>query len=243
MVRREDEPQLIGRLLARASVGDLATLAATGDTTAQYLYGSMLYQGIGVAKDNARARTELAAAAQSGLPAAQLEYAFFLDNFGDGAGDKAQALRLYEAAAAQDWPKAQSHLAYRLWSAAGADRDRDRALDLWRRAAAGGHAYAWYALGAYGQKFAEARRGLRALIARGDAGGHAWLCETQNAADNARAAMASCLTAAQEGFPGPMAILAQIYATGQFGPGSAKEARYWAKLAASKPELDPRYRG
>ena len=242
MMRREDEPQLIGRLLASASAGDMATLAASGDGTAQYLYGSMLYQGIGVAKDLAAAKAELAAAATSGLPAAQLEYAFFLQNFGGGAADKDEARRLYEAAAGQGWPKAQSHLAYVLWSSPPPAQDKPRAIALWREAAAGGHAFGWYALGTYGGRLDEARRGLRGLSAARDPGADAWLCELEHAVDNARAAMATCLAAAQEGHPGPMAILAQVYATGQFGPSSAKEARYWARLAASKPELDPQHR-
>ena len=242
MMRREDEPQLIGRLLGSASAVDVAELAATGDATAQYLYGSMLYQGIGAAKDMARARTALAAAAESGLPAAQLEYAFFLQNFGDGAADKNEARRLFEASAAQGWAKAQSHLAYVLWSSAPPAQDKKRAIALWRQATAGGHAFALYALGAYGGRVDEARQGLKRLAAAGDIGGSAWLCELEHAVDNAKAGTEACLAAAQDGFPGAMAVLAQIYATGQSGPGSAKEARYWARMAAAKPELDPQHR-
>ena len=241
-LRREDEPQIIGRLLGKAPAESVARLAETGDRQAQYLYGSMLYQGIGVRKDLAGARTMLESAAQSGTPAAQLEYGYFLDNLGDQAGDKANALKLYEAAAAQHWPKAQSYLAYRLWSAEPPEQDRPRALTLWRGAAAGGHSYAWYALSVYGRQTVEARAGLAALSGSGDVSGDAWLCEADYFEGTSRASLERCLRAAQEGYAGPMAVLAQLYGTGQMGPASAKEARYWARLANAKAELAPGYR-
>ena len=245
-LRREDEPQIIGRLLGKTSAGSVARLAETGDRQAQYLYGSMLYQGIGVAKDVAAARVMLEASAVGGTPAAQLEYGYFLDNFTTQPGDKARALELYEAAAKQDWPKAQSFLAYRLWSAEpradGSGQDKDRALALWRAAAAGGHSYAWYALSVYGRQTDEARQGLIALAASGDVSGDAWLCEADYFEGTGRAALDRCLRAAQEGYAGPMAVLAQLYGTGQMGPASAKEARYWARLADARAELAPGYR-
>lgn len=245
-LRREDEPQIIGRLLGKTSAGNVARLAETGDAQAQYLYGSMLYQGIGVPKNPAAARVMLESAAQSATPAAQLEYGYFLDTFGQQPGDKARALELYEAAAKQDWPKAQSFLAYRLWSAElgtdGSGQDKNRALALWRAAAAGGHSYAWYALSVYGRQVEEARAGLAALSAAGDVSGDAWACEADYFEGSGRASLERCLRAAQEGYAGPMAVLAQIYGTGQMGPASAKEARYWAQLANAKPELAPSYR-
>lgn len=241
-LRREDEPLLIGRLLGKVPASSVAMLARIGDAQAQYLYGSMLYQGIGVAKDLAAARTMLESAVQAATPAAQLEYGYFLDTFGQQPGDKARALELYEAAAKQDWPKAQSFLAYRLWSGEPPQQDRPRALALWRAAAAGGHSYAWYALSAYGRQVEEARAGLAALSAAGDVSGDAWACEADYFEASGRASLELCLRAAQEGYAGPMAVLAQIYGTGQMGPASAKEARYWARLANAKPELAPAYR-
>lgn len=245
-LRREDEPQIIGRLLGKTSAGNVARLAETGDAQAQYLYGSMLYQGIGVPKDPAAARVMLESAAQSATPAAQLEYGYFLDIFGQQPGDKARALELYEAAAKQDWPKAQSFLAYRLWSAEpgtdGSGQDKNRALALWRAAAAGGHSYAWYALSVYRRQVEEARAGLAVLSVAGDVSGDAWACEADYFEGSGRASLERCLRAAQEGYAGPMAVLAQIYGTGQMGPASAKEARYWAQLANAKPELAPSYR-
>ena len=202
----------------------------------------MLYQGIGVPKDLAAARTMLESAAQAATPAAQLEYGYFLDTFGQQPGDKARALELYEAAAKQDWPKAQSFLAFRLWSAEQPQQDKPRALALWRAAAASGHSYAWYALSVYGRQVEEARAGLAALSAAGDVSGDAWACEADYFEGSGRASLELCLRAAQEGYAGPMAVLAQIYGTGQMGPGSAREARYWARLANAKPELAPAYR-
>ena len=241
-LRREDEPQIIGRLLGKTSAGSVARLAETGDRQAQYLYGSMLYQGIGVAKDLAAARTMLETAAQSATPAAQLEYGYFLDTFGQQPGDKARALELYEAAAKQDWPKAKSFLAFRLWSAESPQQDKPRALALWRTAAAGGHSYAWYALSVYGRQVEEAKAALAALSAAGDVSGDAWSCEADSFEGKGIASLERCLRAAQEGYAEPMAVLAQLYGTGQMGPTSAKEARYWARLANAKAELDPGYR-
>ena len=240
---REDEPQIIGRVLANADAGALAALAQSGDPTAQYLYGAMLYMGLGVTKDLAAARAMLEKSANSGSPAGMLEYGYFLENHGDRPDDKAAGLALYEKAAATGYGKAQAHLAFVLWNAPAPSADRDRARKLWQAAAAQGYPYAIFASGVYGGRMDEARTRLTALAAAGDRAGDAWLCELGEYQGAAAAVFDHCLKAAQDGIAGSMAITARLYASGQGVPISRKEAGYWAKLALTQPDFtDPNRR-
>ncbi|MDT1055612.1 hypothetical protein RNH98_29940, partial [Pseudomonas aeruginosa] len=66
---REDGPILAARVLKRARPEQIAALAGSGDEMAQYVYGTMLYLGLGVPRDLAGARGFLADAARGGNPA------------------------------------------------------------------------------------------------------------------------------------------------------------------------------
>jgi len=239
---KEDEPQIIARVLGQADAGSLAALAESGDPTAQYLYGAMLYLGLGVSKDLPAARAMLEKAAASGSAAGMLEYGYFLENYGDRPDDKAAGNALYERAAATGYGKAQAHLAYRLWNSAPPQQDKPRALSLWSAAAAQGYPYAIYATAVYGGRMEEARTRLADLAAKGDRAGDSWLCELAEYQGAMGKAFGNCLAAAQDGFPGAMALAARAYAGGEGVTVSRKEAEYWARLALSQPDFDDPYR-
>lgn len=236
----EDEPQVIGRVLADADAGSVGALAQSGDPTAGYLYGAMLYLGLGVPKDLGAARTVLAKAAQSGLPAAELEYGYFLETYGDRPEDKGAANALYEKAAGAGYGKAQAHLAYRLWNGEGVPMDRDRALALWGKAADEGYPYAIYAVGTYGHRPDYAKAKLAALASGGNRAGDSWLCEMGVYESRPQAMFSHCLAAAQDGYSNAMAITAQLYMGGGEIQPSPREAAYWARLALAQPDFtDP----
>lgn len=233
----EDEPQIIGRILAQADQASLAALADSGDPTAGYLYGAMLYLGLGVPKDLDAAREVLSRAADSGQPAAELEYGYFLETYGDRPGDKAAANVLYEKAAASGYGKAEAHLAYRLWNGEGVTMDRPRALALWSKAADEGYPYAIFAIGTYGRRKDEAKAKLGALAAAGNRAGDAWLCELGVWESRPQAMFNHCLAAAQDGYSNAMAITATLYAGGGEIQPSPREAAYWARLALAQADF------
>jgi uncharacterized caspase-like protein len=235
---KEDEPQIIARVLGQADAGSLGVLAESGDATAQYLYGAMLYLGLGIEKDLPAARAMLARSASTGSAAGMLEYGYFLENFGDRPGDQQAARELYEKAAATGYGKAQAHLAYRLWNAQPPEKDMDRALALWRAAADQGYPYAIYAAGVYGGRMDEARTKLTDLANKGNRAGDAWLCELAEYEGTTPSAFDHCLKAAQDGFPGSMALTAQLYQEGLGVARSSREALYWARLALDQPDFD-----
>lgn len=238
----EDEPQVIARVLGQADAGSVAALAQAGDPTAQYLYGAMLYLGIGVDKDLPAARAILEKAAAGGGGAGLLEYGYFLENYGDRPADKALAAEVFEKAAQTGYPKAQAHMAFRLWEGKNAAVDKARATTLWQGAAAQGYPYAWYALGVYAGQMKDASQHLGEYAAKGDRGSDGWLCELAEYRGEAGAAFDHCLKAAQDGIPGSMALLARLYAEGDGVTLSKREALYWAKLALAQPDYTDTYR-
>lgn len=238
----EDEPQVIARVLGQADAGSVAALANAGDPTAQYLYGAMLYLGIGVERDLPAARAILEKAAAGGGGAGLLEYGYFLENYGDRPADKALAAEVFEKAAQTGYPKAQAHMAFRLWEGKNAAVDKARATTLWQGAAAQGYPYAWYALGVYAGQMKDASQHLGEYAAKGDRGSDGWLCELAEYRGEAGAAFDHCLKAAQDGIPGSMAVLARLYAEGDGVTLSKREALYWAKLALAQPDYTDTYR-
>lgn len=239
---KEDEPQVIARVLGEADAGSLAALAESGDPTAQYLYGAMLYLGLGVVKDLPASRTMLERAAASGTAAGMLEYGYFLETFGDRPGDRALAAQFYEKAAATGYGKAQAHLAYRLWHASPPERNETRALSLWSDAAAQGYPYAIYATGVYGGRMSNARQQLSLLADKGDRAADGWLCELAEYEGNAGAAFEHCLKAAQDGIPGSMAVVARLFREGSGVALSNREAEYWARMALAQPDYTDPFR-
>lgn len=234
-----DEPQLIREVLSRYDYYRLQQAAGGGDPVAQYLLGYMYEFGVGAKKDLARARGWLERSAAQGHPAGQLELAYFLDRH--DPAETAREGQLYEAAAAQGYAKAQSHLAFKLWNAKGDARDGPRAIDLWKKAAAQGHVYANFALALYvpaERKTAMDR--LRALSAAGNPEGDNWLCELYYFANKPGEHPQYCERAALAGYSGARAIYAKMNATGEGVDTSPSQARYWAQLALSQPELKER---
>ncbi|MBF5090781.1 hypothetical protein F1640_12295 [Novosphingobium sp. NBM11] len=231
---REDGPILAARVLKRARPEQIAALAGSGDEMAQYVYGTMLYLGLGVPRDLAGARGFLADAARGGNPAVLTVYAYFLQFLGDRPGDRAEALRVYAQAAEAGYAKAQSNLAYMLYTASPPEQDRARALALWRAAAGADYPYAAYALGYYGGERDAARTRLAALAAAGSRSADNWLCQLEAGTapeQKPETVFANCLRAAQDNRPVAMAATAWLYATGKGVAVSAKEAKYWARLA------------
>lgn len=233
----EDEPLLVADLLSRYSLEQIVLAAAGGDPVAQYLLGYMCHLGVGVEKNLTKAKRWLEDSAAQKHPAGETELAWFLQENAKDDADRARALSLYEAAAAQGFSKAQSHLGFALWNGTLGPQDRDRALELFRAAAEGGHPYATFAVGIYDGQFDYAEKKLRAIAATGNLDGPNWLCELGYFYSRVSLMAEQCPIAAEAGYAGARVILAQLYAKGTGLAASPSDARHWAKLALSQPEL------
>ena len=246
-----DEPSLIREILRDHSLADLIGSATAGDPAAQYLVGYAYEFGVGVRIDMREAQSWLEKSAAQNHPGGLLELAYFLEH---EAGDQARARQLYEQAAATGYAKAQSHLASYLWNGSYSEADpavgeqrRARALELFKQASAAGHVYATFWLASYAADIAPelgppAAARLRQLAAAGDPAGILWTCELHYQAHEWSAAAEQCLLAASrgpatQGAGAAQARLAQLHAAGNGVPQSAEQARYWAKLALTEPEL------
>lgn len=234
----EDETILVGEVLGDLGVGDLTRLAKNGDPLAQSFLGYMYHLGVGVRKDLKQAVGWLEKSAAQGHPAGQTELAWY---YQENEPDKAsRALELYLLAAAQGYAKAQSHLGFALWEGKFGIVDKKRAIDLFKDASDRGHPYATYALGIYGKQIEESMRKLRFLADGGNVEGNNWICELQYQQGQADKVAKDCSLAARGGYAGARAIWAQLHDRGQGTPKSPSEARYWATLASSQPELEQR---
>ena len=234
----EDETILVGEVLGDLGIADLTQLAMNGDPLAQSFLGYMYHLGVGVPKDLKQARDWLEKSAAQGHPAGQTELAWYLQ---EKEPDKAsRALELYLLAAAQGYAKAQSHLGFALWEGKFGITDKKRAIELFVAASDRGHPYATYALGIYGNQIDESMRKLRLLADAGNVEGNNWICELQYQRGQADKVAKDCSLAARGGYAGARAIWAQLHDQGQGIPKSPSEARYWATLASSQPELEQR---
>ncbi|GAB5486553.1 MAG: hypothetical protein Pars2KO_01230 [Parasphingorhabdus sp.] len=234
----EDETILVGEVLSDLSVAELNSLANNGDALAQSFLGYMYHLGVGVKQDMALARQWLEKSAAQNHPAGQTELAWFLQ---ENAPDEAsRTIELYLLAAAQGYAKAQSHLGYALWEGKLGITDRKRSIELFNAASEAGHPYATYALGIYGKQMNNSMTRLRVLADAGNVEGNNWICELQYQMGNADKVAKDCSLAARGGYAGARAIWAQLHDRGQGIPKSPSEARYWAKLASSQPELELR---
>lgn len=234
----EDETVLIGEVLANHGLADITIMAATGDALAQSLLGYMYHLGIGVSADLVQAQEWLEKSAAQNHPAGQTELAWFLQE--NVPEESSRTIELYLLAAAQGYAKAQSHLGYALWEGKLGITDKKRAIELFEDASDAGHPYATYALGIYGNKTEEALNRLRLLANDGNVEGNNWICELQYQRGQVAKVAKDCSLAARGGYAGARVIWAQIHDRGQGIPKSPSEARYWAKLASSQPELKQR---
>tara|TARA_R100001244_G_scaffold96522_6_gene72286 strand:+ start:51997 stop:53682 length:1686 start_codon:yes stop_codon:yes gene_type:complete len=234
----EDETVLVGEVLGGIGIVGLTQLATNGDPLAQSFLGYMYHLGVGVRKDLKQAKDWLEKSAAQGHPAGQTELAwYFQENEPDQAS---RALELYLLAAAQGYAKAQSHLGFALWEGKFGITDKKRAIGLFAAASDHGHPYATYALGIYGNQLGESLRKLRSLADEGNIEGNNWICELQYQLGQADTVAKDCSLAARGGYAGARAIWAQLHDRGQGIPKSPGEARYWATLAKSQPELEQR---
>ncbi|MEH6791270.1 caspase family protein [Parasphingorhabdus sp.] len=234
----EDETILVGEVLGDLGVAGLNRLASAGDPLAQSFLGYMYHLGVGVRKDPRQARQWLEKSAAQGHPAGQTELAWYLQENEPGAASR--TLELYLLAAAQGYAKAQSHLGFALWEGKFGLTDKRRALELFAAASDRSHPYATYALGIYGDQIEQSMRKLRELADGGNVEGNNWICELQYQLGQADKVAKDCSLAARGGYAGARAIWAQLHDRGQGIPKSPSEARYWATLASSQPELDLR---
>ena len=234
----EDETILVGEILQEYNVAELTALADEGDPLAQSFLGYMYHLGVGVHQDLEQARTWLVKSAAQNHPAGQTELAWFLQE--NSPEEASKTIELYLLAAAQGYAKAQSHLGYALWEGKLGIVDKKRALELFNDASIDGHPYATYALGIYGNRAAEALDRLRKLADSGNVEGNNWICELQYQLGQVDKVAKDCSLAARGGYAGARAIWAQLHDRGQGIPKSPSEARYWAKLAKSQPELKQR---
>ncbi|MFG1352074.1 tetratricopeptide repeat protein [Xanthobacter autotrophicus] len=121
-------------------------LADQNDEVAQYLVGSMLRDGTGVAKDNFEAVQWLRKAAEQGNVAAQCELGFLLA-FGMGSMGNAEDARMWlKKAADAGYPTANAHLGRLIRSDKVATPDPVAAVGLFRTGAAMGDAESQYQL-------------------------------------------------------------------------------------------------
>lgn len=234
----EDETILVGEILADLSVAELTRLATSGDPLAQSFLGYMYHLGVGVQKDLKKARGWLEKSAAQGHPAGQTELAWYLQE--NEPEQASRILELYLLAAAQGYAKAQSHLGFALWEGKFGITDKKRAIELFRAASDHGHPYATFALGIYGDLIDESLQKLRSLADDGNIEGNNWICELQYQRGLADTVAKDCSLAARGGYAGARAIWAKLHDRGEGIPRSPSEARYWATLASSQPELEQR---
>jgi len=133
---------------AAAALREFGEAARGGDAEAQYLFATMLKDGVGLGTPDlpaARAWYERAAAA--GHAAAQLDLGYMLFHGEGAAADREAGMLWYEKAAAQGLAAAQYNMAKVYWDGDGAKRDPAKAVDLFRKAAEQGLAEAQFALG------------------------------------------------------------------------------------------------
>ncbi len=234
----EDETILVGEVLGELGISDLTRLATAGDPLAQSFLGYMYHLGVGVRNDLEQAELWLERSAAQGHPAGQTELAWYLQE--NEPDEASRTLELYLLAAAQGYAKAQSHLGFALWEGKFGITDKKRAIELFSAASDRGHPYATYALGIYGKQIDESMRKLRMLANDGNVEGNNWICELQYQRGQADKVAKDCSLAARGGYAGARAIWAQLHDQGQGIPKAPSEARYWARLATSQPELGQR---
>jgi TPR repeat protein len=232
-----DEPILVTRVLQDHTPAEMVRLAEAGDPLALYLVGYMLEFGVGLPRDLAAAREWLERAARTGHPAGQLELGYYLLVNGRGPADRARSLELYRAASAQGYAKAKSHLAAALLQGTFGLTDRDEAVRLYREAASQGHAFALHALAILDIDRDRNIAALQALAANGNAEGDNWLCEIAAANIPAQDASGHCIAAARAGYADARAHVALLYGRGEGVARSPDDARYWARLALTAPDL------
>lgn len=234
----EDETILVGEVLGDMGLAELTLLASNGDPLAQSFLGYMYHLGVGVRQDLQQARQWLEKSAAQNHPAGQTELAWFLQE--NAPEEASRIVELYILAAAQGYAKAQSHLGFALWEGKLGITDKKRSIELFKAASDAGHPYATYALGIYGNQAEESLSRLRLLANEGNVEGNNWICELQYQRGQVGKVAKDCSLAARGGYAGARVIWAQLHDRGQAIPKSPTEARYWAKLASSQPELSQR---
>ncbi|MEP2988880.1 MAG: caspase family protein [Parasphingorhabdus sp.] len=234
----EDETVLVGEILGEFNITELIAIASNGDAVAQSFLGYMYHLGVGVRPDLKQARQWLERSAAQNHPAGQTELAWFLQE--NAPEDASRIVELYVLAASQGYAKAQSHLGFALWEGKLGITDKKRALELFNAASEAGHPYATYALGIYGKQEEKSLNRLRALANAGNVEGNNWICELQYQLGQVAKVAKDCSLAARGGYAGARVIWAQLHDRGQGIPKSPTEARYWARLASSQPELSQR---
>lgn len=228
-----DEPVVVAEVLSKYRPEDIQSMATDGDPMAAYLLGYMFEWGRGAERNLEQARYWLEQAAKSELAPTQLELAYFLQAQGSGPADTSRVRPLMESAAAHGFAKAQAHLANLLMSD-GAQSDYDRGLELYRSAAQQGYPQALFALAWLGDAPSKSR--LETLAREGDPAANQWLCELAPH-EGMAARLEQCLTAAKSGSYLAQTRLADAYKTGDGVAADPVEARHWARVALSQPEI------
>src|SRR4051812_45877476 len=130
-----DEYQEGKRFLQQKAYRQAAThferAAAEGSAAAERELALMIYQGLGFARDDARAVAMLENAASRGDKVAQVDLASLYENGLSAPQDDARSAKWWLAAAEQGDARAQFRIGEILWLGQGMPRDRPEALKWW----------------------------------------------------------------------------------------------------------------
>ena len=124
----------------RAAAASFERAARAGDARAEREHALMIYQGLGMPRDDARAIATLEHAAESGDVVAQVDLAILYENGLTVARDEQRSAKWWLAAANQGDRRAQFRAGEVLWRGDGIARDRAEALKWWTLAREQGEA-------------------------------------------------------------------------------------------------------
>jgi TPR repeat protein len=190
---------------APTAFAEFGAAARGGDAEAQYLFATMLKDGVGAdAPDLPAALAWYERAAKAGYAPAQLNYGYMLFHGEGVAADRPGGLSWYERAAQAGLAAAQYDAGKVYWDGEGVPRDPALARSLFKSAADQGLPEAQFALGV-------------ALSAPPDA--------------DAQAAFSWFSRAAKQGEPQAYAKLAALYLLGRGVEKDVVAAAAWAVLA------------
>ncbi len=184
---------------------ELSHAARQGDPKAQYLYGTMLKDGVGLpSPDLAAAASWYTRAAESGYADAQLNLGYMMYHGIGRAKDANGGVYWYRKAAEQGVAAAQYNLGKVMWDGTGTDKNRTEAQLWFLKAAEQGMAEAQFALSV----------ALMAAEPPQDADAAMWMQR-----------------AANQGEPRAYAKMAGLYTLGRGVPKDLIQAAKWAVLA------------
>lgn len=208
------EFEIATQALAEHGLEGIYAKAGNGDRNAQYLLSYMLRFGVGVTADPVLSRDFLERAAKADHPAALAILGFETQLYAEDEQQDRTGLEMLQRAAAQNFGRA--------WYFLG---------DIARAAESGDPYSAFLLADRGGDALDRSFFLLQGIAETGDDKAEAWLCELAMIHARAQQAAEACGFAAEAGFKGAQAHIADLIGRGTMRTGNNSALAHWRDLA------------